>query len=199
MPSINWKLLPIRGPEAKAYVQELAHLRIKVFRDFPYLYDGNFSYEEKYLNTYFSCAESFVALCEVDKKIVGASTAIPMKYEEESFKKPFLDKGYNPEEICYYGESVLLSEYRGLGIGKKFMEARENFARSIKGIKFVSFCAVIRPKDHPLRPTNYDPLDAFWEKVGFRKIDGLTTKYSWKDLLSDKESEKPMQFWMKKL
>jgi GNAT superfamily N-acetyltransferase len=140
-----------------------------------------------------------VALCEVNKKIVGACTAIPLKFEEESFKQPFHIKDYAPSEICYYGESVLLLEFRGLGIGKAFMEAREKFARSLPGIKIISFCAVMRPADHPRRPADYKPLDGFWEKIGFRKVDGLTTKYSWKDLDEASETEKTMQFWMKKL
>ena len=35
--------------EIQAHVDELAALRIRVFRDFPYLYDGDLDYERAYL------------------------------------------------------------------------------------------------------------------------------------------------------
>ena len=31
---------------------DIASLRLKVFKDFPYLYDGNIEYEHKYLERY---------------------------------------------------------------------------------------------------------------------------------------------------
>ena len=43
----------LAGPEAAAWVDELAALRIRIFRDFPYLYDGTVAYERRYLESYF--------------------------------------------------------------------------------------------------------------------------------------------------
>ncbi|NNJ73998.1 MAG: GNAT family N-acetyltransferase, partial [Anderseniella sp.] len=61
------------------------------------------------------------------------------------------------------------------------------------------FCGVARAGDHPMRPGDYVPLDAFWRKRGFEKLNGMTTAYSWKDVDATEETEKPMQFWIKKL
>ena len=175
-----WTIKEVRGSEAERFVDGLASLRIRVFRDFPYLYDGTMEYERRYLRTYFASPRSFVALCFSGEHLVGASTAIPLADEEESFQRPFRDRGLAPEKICYYGESVLLPELRGRGIGKAFMVAREKFARSIPGVTHAAFCAVLRPTDHPLCPPGYRPLEPFWEATGFRKIPGLATTYSWK-------------------
>lgn len=50
-------------------------------------------------------------------RVVGAATGIPMADETKEFKQPFIDQGYNPETIFYFGESVLLPEYRWKDVG----------------------------------------------------------------------------------
>lgn len=192
-------VLSLKGREALPYVEQLAAVRTKVFSDFPYLYVGDMDYERNYLNTYFSSEKSFIVLALDGKKVVGASTAIWLPQADSAFQKPFLDKGINPVEVCYYGESVLLNEYRGRALGKEFMSRREEFARSLKGVKWAAFCAVVRPKDHPRRPSEYRPLDQFWKKVGFVPEVGMIAHYAWKDHDDKTESDKPLQFWLKKL
>ncbi len=38
---MNIQIKSVKGDAIKPYIKELAHLRIKIFRDFPYLYDGS--------------------------------------------------------------------------------------------------------------------------------------------------------------
>ena len=197
--NVQIRVEDVRGRAAFPYVDQIAHVRIRVFRDFPYLYKGDVEYERKYLQTYFSSEHSYIALAFDGDKVIGASTAVWMPEAEEAFRKPFSERGYDVSEICYYGESVLLSDYRGMKLGAEFMKRREAFARSIKGVNKVAFCAVIRPKDHPLRPKDYRPLDEFWNKVGFNKIDGMVAKFSWQDVDQANETEKELQFWLKEL
>lgn len=187
----------LSGAGAKKYAKELAELRLKVFFDFPYLYEGTLDYEMHYLETYFKAKHAFILIAEDNGQIVGATTSIWANEEVDSFKSPFEIKGINPEEVFYFGESVLLPQYRGLGIGKIFFQERETFARTLPFIKILSFCAVIRSSTHPLKPLEYRPLDSFWHSQGFKKEDGLTTTYEWKDRGEEKESLKEMQFWTK--
>lgn len=189
----------LNGTGARRFVQDIANLRLKVFYEFPYLYEGSLSYEEKYLETYFRAKHSFIYLIEDNGKMVGATTSIWASEEEESFKKPFADYGINPEAIFYFGESVLLPAYRGRGLGKEFFLERENYAKSLPFIEYLAFCAVVRPTDHPERPAGYGPLDSFWQQMGFYKEDKLVTSYTWKDRGEDKETSKKMQFWLKKI
>ncbi|MFI3198949.1 MAG: GNAT family N-acetyltransferase [Methylococcaceae bacterium] len=179
------------------YVPELARLRIEVFRDFPYLYDGDYDYEKKYLQTYIDTPESVIVLAFDGDKVVGASTAIPMQYETDQLQKPFLEQGYNLEDVFYCSESVLNKDYRGLGLGVQFFEQREAHAEDLGGFKVITFCCVERPIDHPRRPANYVPLDLFWNKRGYVKHPELKTTYSWKDLDDAQETPKPMTFWLK--
>ncbi len=197
MSGISIKHLP--GPELGPWLADLARLRITVFRDFPYLYDGTAEYEEKYLQTYLRSADSIVVLALDGDKVIGASTGLPMQDETEEFQKPFIDQGYDPARIFYCGESVLLRDYRGKGIYKEFFLGREGQARKLGRFDYCSFCCVQRPDDHPLRPADYVPLDAVWTKFGYVKHPELKTSYSWKDVDQAEETEKPMVFWMKPL
>lgn len=187
------------GPQVAAYIPELARLRIIVFRQFPYLYDGDTEYEERYLRTYTASADSVVVLVFDGERIVGASTGLPLADETENVIAPFREQGMDVERIFYLGESVLLPEYRGRGLGVRFFEEREDHARSLVRFDFTCFCAVDRPGDHPMRPEGYVPLDRFWENRGYTRQPSLKASFSWRDVGEDRETSKSMTFWMKRL
>ncbi len=193
------ELKRLSGAALKQYIPELASLRIEVFRDFPYLYDGDTEYEAKYLQTYIQCPESVIVLAFDGDKVVGASTGIPLKFETDEVKAPFLKAGLDIDKIFYCGESVLISKYRGKGAGVAFFDHREDHARELGGYEFSCFCGVQRPADHPRRPVGYKPLDNFWRKRGYEKHPELHTTFSWKEIGEVHESPKPMTFWMKSL
>ena len=187
----------LSGAALKQYIPELARLRIEVFYDFPYLYAGDMDYEKKYLQTYIDCPESVIVIAFDDEKVVGASTAMPMKFETEELKRPFIEQGYDLDEVFYCSESVLNKNYRGHGIGVRFFEEREAHAEDLGGFRHITFCCVERPADHPRRPADYVPLDRFWNKRGYVKHPELHTTFSWKDLDDVEETPKPMTFWLK--
>ncbi len=178
------------------YIPDLARLRIEVFRDFPYLYDGDLDYEKKYLQTYIDKPDSVMVLALDGDRVVGASTALPMRDETKELQRPFTEHGYDLNEVFYCSESVLDKNYRGKGIGVRFFEEREAHAEALGGFKFITFCCVERPADHPRRPADYVPLDAFWNKRGYFKHPELRTEYLWKDLDDAEETLKPMTFWL---
>lgn len=186
------------GRDVAAFVDDLARLRIAVFRDFPYLYDGDLAYERNYLATYSRSEGSVFVLAIDDGQVVGAATGTPMIGETDEVKAPFLAAGRDPADYFYFGESVLLPAYRGRGIGVKFVEGREAQARRL-GLRYATFCAVERAADHPRRPTDYVPLDSFWTKRGYSHHPELRTTFSWRDLDEAEESPKPLSFWIRDL
>lgn len=196
MPEIQINIC--QGLEIHPYLDALADLRIRVFRDFPYLYDGSHSYESKYLKRYAEEPGSLFVLAFDGGTLVGAATGMPLINELDEFRKPFEKANFNLSEVFYYGESVLLPEYRGHGIGKSFMKERESHARKA-GFKKVAFCAVERESDHPLCPRDYQPLHGFWQQRGYERVPHLQTQFSWKDLGQEIETEKLMVFWLKAL
>lgn len=189
----------VHGNAVAPHIPDLARLRIEVFRAFPYLYEGSEDYEAAYLATYAASPESLFVLALDDGRIVGASTGVPMADETEAFKAPFAKAGLDPETIFYFGESVLLAAYRGRGLGVRFFEEREAYARRLGRFDWCAFCAVERPADHPLRPAGYVPLDDFWGKRGYVHRPDLSTTFSWRDVGEAEETEKPMSFWLKRM
>lgn len=174
----------------------LAQLRITVFREFPYLYEGEVAYERDYLQTYFQSQRSFLFAVYDNGHMVGATTAIPLADETEEVRKPFLENGYDVDSIFYFGESVLLPEYRGRGLGNLFFDEREAHALSFGQYDKTCFCAVDRPTDHPQRPTDYKPLDEFWKKRGYQQVPELKSWFSWKDAGYSETTAKPMTYWL---
>lgn len=195
---ISYKSLS--GFQISDWILEIAKLRITVFREWPYLYDGNTEYEEKYLARYVNAKKSFIIIAIDNNNVVGASSCIWLPEEsDQEIKKPFIDKKYNIKEVVYFGESLLLSQYRGFGIGSHFMKAREEFARDICKAKYASFCSVLRPDDHYLKPKTYVPLYDFWQKRSFTRQEDMFCNFSWQDIDEKEESHKKLQFWIKKI
>ncbi|KHK91792.1 GNAT family N-acetyltransferase [Novosphingobium malaysiense] len=188
----------LTGSEIGAALDDLATLRMTVFAEWPYLYDGDPAYEAEYLREFLEAPDGIlVAACDGDR-VVGAATASPMHAQKAEFRAPFEARGMDVSRLFYFGESVLLPGYRGQGIGHAFFDHREAQARKC-GAQAATFAAVIRPADHPDRPADYVPLDAFWRKRGYEPVEGFVTMLDWKDHRDLAETSKPMQYWMRTL
>jgi hypothetical protein len=189
----------LSGSQIAPYIDELAQLRITVFREFPYLYDGDEAYERKYLQTYVNSPRSICVLVYNGDMLVGATTGLPMQDETAEFQKAFVDAHYDVAKIFYCGESVLHKAHRGRGIYKHLFAAREDHARAFGGFDITTFCCVQRPTDHPMRPKDYVPLNDIWKRFGYMEHPELETQYTWKDINESDASPKRMRFWMKDL
>ncbi len=192
------RLEAVHGPDLAAAIPELSRLRVVVFHEFPYLYQGDAEYEARYLQSYLHTPESLVVLVYDGERVVGASSALPLKAEQPELLAPWQAAGLNVNSVWYLAESVLLPEYRGHGLGRHFFEARERRGAEL-GYTTASFCAVQRPESHPRRPDGYRPLDPFWVRQGYRRRPDLQAQLPWQDLDEATESPKPMVFWTKTL
>lgn len=188
----------LTGPALEAALDGVAALRIAVFRDWPYLYDGSLDYERAYLQTYRDNPGALLVGAFHNDRLVGASTSTLMEDHAEAFSAPFRALNIPLTDILYGAESVLLPEYRGIGLGHRFIDLREDHARAM-GRAYVAFCSVQRRADHPARPANARSNDAFWRGRGYETLPGVIAEFSWKDLGDSSETLKPLQFWMRKL
>jgi GNAT superfamily N-acetyltransferase len=193
----------LSGDRLLAALPDLARLRITVFRDWPYLYDGTAAYEQDYL-AHFVQGHDAVIIAAVDgHRMVGAATASPLISHTEEFAPLFRANGYDPQRIFYLGESVLLPEYRGQGIGHAFFDGREAKARETGSeggpYTHTAFCAVVRAEDDFRRPPGYRPLNAFWHKRGYAPVPGLVGSFAWREVGTTEETTQPMQFWLRPL
>ncbi len=185
------------GEDINKIADDFAQLRISVFREFPYLYKGTITYEKEYIKTYVASKESLLIAVFSKDKIVGASTCIPLKDETQEVQLPFIEAGFNIPEIFYFGESLLLPEFRGKGIGSRFFIEREKHAQSFINYKITTFCSVIRENNHPLKPNNYIPHDVFWAKNGYQKNEQLIGEMDWQDIDKTDPDSKKLIFWTK--
>jgi GNAT superfamily N-acetyltransferase len=197
--SATFRFTPLSGSAIAAHLSELARLRITVFREFPYLYDGSEEYERRYLKTYVDSPRSLVLLVHEGDTLIGATTGLPLADETEEFQRPFMRAGYDLQRVFYCGESVLDARYRGRGVYKHLFAARESHARALGGFDWCTFCAVQRAADHPLRPADYQPLYAVWQHFGYSEQAQLETTFTWQDIDQPAPSAKPMRFWLKAL
>ena len=107
----------LTGEAVIAFVPDLVRLRVTVFRDWPYLYEGSADYKSTYLAKYARIPRATVVLARDGDAVVGASTALPLDDAEAELRAPFVAAGIDPGRVYYYGESVLLAPYRGQGAG----------------------------------------------------------------------------------
>jgi GNAT superfamily N-acetyltransferase len=193
------RIEPLTGPRLAKALPDLARLRIEVFRAWPYLYDGTREYESLYLKRFAAAEGSFIVAAFDGEAVVGVATASPIDAHMPEFARPLEERGFDLARIFYFGESVLLPQYRGRGIGHAFFDEREAHARSFGRYERATFCAVVRPETHPLKDPAYRPLDAFWRKRGYAPVEGLTTRFEWRDVGEAAATSKPMQYWMRRL
>jgi GNAT superfamily N-acetyltransferase len=192
-------LREVAGPEVGPWLTEVARLRMAVFREFPYLYDGDLDYEREYLATYARSPESLFVLAIDGGRVVGASTAVPLADEVDAFRRPFRDAGIDEGEVFYFGESVLLREYRGRGLGGRFFDAREARARELGRFRWTAFCAVVRADDDPRRPEGHRGNETLWTRRGYARRDDMRARLEWQEIGAEAPVMHELAFWLRPL
>ncbi|MES2684042.1 MAG: GNAT family N-acetyltransferase [Pseudomonadota bacterium] len=194
----NIRYQTLRGTAIREQLQPLAALRIRVFHEWPYLYEGSSGYEHQYLETYARCEQSIAVLAWDGLLCVGATTALPMRHAEAAMRAPFEQAALDIDNTLYFGESVVLGSHRGRGIGVAFFEQREAHAR-VLGLTRCAFCAVDRPGAHALKPADYTANDAFWSRRGYTRQPQLQCSFDWLDRGESAPTPHQLTYWLRDL
>lgn len=189
----------LQGEQILPWLDALAQLRLRVFAEWPYLYQGDAAYEAEYLSVYARSAGSVIVLARAGGQVVGCSSAIPLVDEQPAFRQPLEQAGYRAEQVYYFGESVLLPAWRGRGLGHAFFDARESAAARDRAVTTTCFCAVQRPADDPRRPADYRPLDAFWRKRGYQPRPDLVAEFDWQEIGEPGLQRHRLMYWVRGL
>lgn len=187
------------GAAVAPHLAAVAALRIAVFRDWPYLYQGSADYERDYLETYARAPSSVFVLVFDDTRVVGASTGIALVDETTSIREPVAAAGLPVAQGFYCGESVLLPAYRGRGLGHRFFDEREAHARRLGRFSHSLFCSVEREADDPRRPAGYRGNEAFWRKRGYAPLPGVRCTLDWPEVGAGASIAHSLQFWSRRL
>ncbi len=193
----RFQVKTLHGAQIDAYLDDIAKLRIDVFREWPYLYHGSADYEARYLRVYRDSPRSIVVLALVDGVLAGVSTGLPMADESAAFRQPLEQAGLDVARVFYCGESVLRPAFRGMGIGHAFFDAREAHARKLGGFRQSAFAAVNRDMADPRRPADARSNEVFWQKRGYRRHDAITMQLDWDE--GQGETGHTLTFWLREL
>ncbi|WP_215825241.1 GNAT family N-acetyltransferase [Xanthomonas sp. MLO165] len=188
----------VRGTQVLPHLAAVAQLRIAVFRAWPYLYDGDADYERGYLAAYAASPDSVFVLARDGDAVIGASTGLPLLDDSEAFHAPFRAAGIDPASVFYFGESVLLPDYRGQGIGHAFLDQREAHARALGRFALTAFCAVERAENDPRKPADHRPNDVFWRKRGYAPQADMRVQLAWAELQHG-EIDHSLRVWTRPL
>ena len=188
----------LTGSAVAENLDDIASLRITIFREFPYLYDGRREDESRYLQVYANDPDTIVITVSDSGKIVGAATGIPLRHEHQELVEPFAGSDYSLDEIYYVGELLFYPEYRNRGLGLRLVERMEEQVRSLESYRYLTCATVVRSNDHSLRPAAYLPIDRFLAVAGFYPLPEMMTEFSWLETDGITHGH-PMNFWLKEL
>ncbi len=187
------------GSGLKPYLHSIAKLRMEVFKDFPYYEDSDLDRETQLLRKIATHKETIGVLIFDNTTLVGVSLGCPLAIEEPAIQKPFTERKMDIESFFYFGDSALLKQYRGRGIGHHFFDARETHVAHFKKYQHICFCV---PDDAPLenaKPKDYVPLHDFWRKRGYIHHPHMKCYLFWKKMGNAHPTGHQMSFWIKDL
>lgn len=188
----------LTGTAIADLLDDVATLRLNIFREYPYLYQGRREDELDYLRTYVEAPDACAILAYDGKAVVGAATGMPLIHEDARMLEAFAGTPFPLNELYYIGELLFRPDYRNRGLGQKLLARLENHIRSLGSYRGLACATVERPDAHPLRPRDYIPITRFLSRTGFVRLPGVRTHFVWRETDGVKRDH-PMQFWIKEL
>lgn len=191
------------GKDVIKFISQISKLRLEEFRNFPYLYFGDESYERDYFVGFTRDPQSCLAVAKENNEIVGIATAMPLCSEADILKETeelFQIHGLNPRTFFYFGEFVVLPSFRGRGISTNL---ENTILQNAKQWGFRNSCLAVvsRDQNDVRKPNNYIASDRVWKKMGYKEIN-LSIKYSWPTQLESGKIENTINeliFWKKEI
>ncbi|WBF66921.1 GNAT family N-acetyltransferase [Desulfovibrio subterraneus] len=195
---MNFRTRMVKGAELLPHLESLADLRLTIFCEFPYLYQGDKSHELDYLKVYAESPDAMAIMGWEGEAVAGAVTGVPLASEAAEFTAGFAGTAYPVEQGYYIGELLFHRQFRGGGRGSVLLEQAEAHVRSLNRFRYLACATVVRPDNHPMRPSDFVPIERFLQRHAYDRMDGVTTMMQWPEL-GGASLEHVMQFWVKEL
>jgi len=138
-------------------LDELATLRLDIFPEYPYLYQGKKKDELTYLATYAEAPDACVILAYDGLTVIGAATGMPLIHEDAQMLDAFAGTKFPINDVYYVGELLFRPAYRNCGLGQKLLDRLESHIRSLSRYRRLTCATVERPDDPPCAPVTTFP------------------------------------------
>ena len=188
----------LKGKEIQRHLPNVANLRLRVFKEYPYLLDGDLKEALEYLSLYATAKSSLLVTATSNNELVGTVAGVPLNATAAIIQKTFVDNHQNLEQWFYIDEIVIAPQWRNRGLSRVFLHALEDHAKE-SGYRFTTFCVIRRPPTHPLRPRGFVPLNESFAESGYERLPDLALELNWVDIGDGRPSAKKMDFWYKDL
>jgi len=196
MEEIKYQL--IKGKEILPFLEEISKLRRKIFREWPYLYEGTDESDKEFVEVYANC-DAIAVFVINNGKLVGHSIGVPLVAMPEEFTDRFSSHSIPKEKIFYWAEIILLEEYRNKKIGEKIYYQMEEAIKKANKYALISGCEIYREENDERRPKSYRSNDHFLEKIGFVRNPDMIAFFTYKEIGESEATPKEMHFWEKQL
>lgn len=184
-------MLYIAPVQFSKYLAQLAEMRIQVFREYPYLYEGSLEYEFDYLDRYAKCPSAvLLALLDREGAAHGFCTGIPLEFEDPELASPVPG---DHSHSFYIGEILLSPQARAQGWGALLLE-QMIITSQAKGFVRHLLYTVVEPREH--RPTPYHSPASLWRKMGFA-LTGIQAEFAWKRWDQQSAQNHRMDLWIR--
>lgn len=175
----------------------LADLRVRIFREFPYLYDGTVEDECSNLRAYANSANSLITVMYDGIRHIAAMSCLPMQDAWGELVDNLSTQAVNISECLYIGEILMEKTHRGMGLGSRLFDFARMHAVRLN-MKKLCFFSVRRDHTHDARPADYLEPAELWQKWGFSLVPGADVTLSYPQVDVGMQSH-ILDFWIRPL
>ncbi len=201
--NLNYDFKISQGDHLEQLIPEIAKARLELFKEFPYLYEGTYENESKYLKDFACNPKSIILTAHEGDKLIAfvTATAVESGFElTEAIKDLMQGQGIDTGKYFYISEMMVYPEFRSFELQNKLKKDIENYALKNNYSK-TCFLSVFRENDHPLRPERYKEVSRLWKFNKYHKTE-ISTEFEWNTVQKDSESKlmnNRLDLWEKEL
>ena len=190
------RIATLTGDAIVPHLAEIGALRIAVFREWPYLYDGYADYESRYLARYSVPRAAVIAAFDGDR-VVGAATCLPLDDAGDSVRRGFAAAGLDSAGYFLFRRKRAAAGVSRARHRRGVLQGAGGGGRRLRHRHVLRGTARRRRSAPAGRPTG--PLHEFWHHRGYAEQPELFCEMTWQDVGDAAPTPHRLNFWSKAL
>ncbi|MDO4570881.1 MAG: hypothetical protein Q4D38_10885 [Planctomycetia bacterium] len=186
------------GNEIEPHLESLGRLRLKVFREYPYLYEGALETEVEHLKCYSRDASGMLlALFDDADRLVGAATGLPALAPWEDASLLVFDP-QREGKTFYWGEFILEKPFRGKKWGQEMYRRGEETIFRTLGFENIGIYMIRTSEADAKRPADYLDVKEFVKRRGYRLLPDAQVVWDWAPVGETRKVPHTLDAWLKR-